>query len=81
MYPHSYLSDSELMGKIKKREITFAGNSRLRIVGKLRCWSGRKMKKKNRIFFRSYGEALAAGYRPCGHCMKEEYRQWIKANI
>jgi methylphosphotriester-DNA--protein-cysteine methyltransferase len=77
MHLHLQLSDRELLGKIRRHEITFAGNSRLRIIGKLRCWSGRKMKKENRVFFHSYEDGLAAGYRPCGHCMKTEYQQWL----
>nr|WP_317126867.1 Ada metal-binding domain-containing protein [Chryseobacterium bernardetii] len=34
------------------------------------------MKKENRVFFTDESEALQNGYRPCGHCMKESYRQW-----
>jgi len=34
------------------------------------------MKKENRVFFQSEKEAVAQGYRPCGHCMREEYKKW-----
>ncbi|MGJ1205480.1 hypothetical protein [Sphingobacterium lactis] len=26
------------------------------------------------------GEAIEAGYRPCGHCMREEYLKWKAKN-
>ena len=56
--------------------IRFAGNKVLKIYGRLNCRSGKRMKKKNRVFFQSEDEALALGFRPCGHCMKEEYKKW-----
>ncbi|WP_121197209.1 Ada metal-binding domain-containing protein [Mucilaginibacter gracilis] len=31
---------------------------------------------KNRVFFVSEAEAIDAGYRPCGHCMRNLYAQW-----
>jgi methylphosphotriester-DNA--protein-cysteine methyltransferase len=39
------------------------------------------MKMENRVFFASEKEAVDEGYRPCGHCMKEQYKLWkAKAN-
>ncbi|MGH1353165.1 MAG: Ada metal-binding domain-containing protein [Methyloligellaceae bacterium] len=35
------------------------------------------MKRESRVFFETGDEASAEGYRPCGHCMKEEYQKWI----
>jgi hypothetical protein len=56
------------------------GNSRLRIYGQLDCWSARnalgKGYEKIRVFFADEATAVAAGYRPCGHCMRAEYREW-----
>jgi methylphosphotriester-DNA--protein-cysteine methyltransferase len=60
---------------IAKGQIQFAGNKRLKIYGTLTCSSGKRMKKENRVFFRSEPEAIDAGYRPCGHCMREKYNQ------
>ncbi|MBN7813567.1 metal-binding protein [Algoriphagus sp. H41] len=57
--------------------MAFAGNSKLRIYGKLSCTSGKRMKRENRVFFRSEKEAIENGFRPCEHCMKEKYKQWI----
>ncbi|ASZ12357.1 metal-binding protein [Chitinophaga pendula] len=56
--------------------IVLAGNRRLKIYGRLDCVSGRQMKAENRVFFAGAGEAAAAGYRPCGHCMPAAYRRW-----
>ncbi|MGN6478422.1 MAG: Ada metal-binding domain-containing protein [Flavipsychrobacter sp.] len=49
---------------------------RLKIYGSLSCSSGKRMKRSNRIFFVSEAEAIENGYRPCGHCMKNEYKNW-----
>jgi hypothetical protein len=35
---------------------------------------------KNRVFFADETAALAAGYRPCGVCLKAKYQAW-KAGI
>jgi len=59
----------------RKGKLAFAGNVRLRIYGTLRCGSGKRMKKSNRVFFESATEAEDAGYRPCGHCLREEYKR------
>lgn len=56
--------------------IRLGGNKRLKIYGLLNCKSGRRMKVENRVFFASEAEAINLGYRPCGHCMPEAYRQW-----
>lgn len=34
------------------------------------------MMVEQRVFFASEQEALNYGYRPCGHCLREKYRQW-----
>jgi methylphosphotriester-DNA--protein-cysteine methyltransferase len=59
------------------------GNSRLGIYGELDCWSARaalaKGYAKIRVFFADEVTAVAAGYRPCGKCMRERYREWKAA--
>jgi methylphosphotriester-DNA--protein-cysteine methyltransferase len=77
MTKHIYISDRELLTQIRQKEIVFGGNHQLKIYGTLKCRSGRRMKKENRVFFKTAGEAIEKGYRPCGHCMKNEYRTWI----
>lgn len=76
MIPHIQLSDTELRSKIRKLEICFGGNKRLKIYGLLHCTSGKRMSRENRILFISEKEALQNGYRPCGHCMREQYQSW-----
>ncbi|MDN3692807.1 Ada metal-binding domain-containing protein [Chryseobacterium tructae] len=76
MLLHSHLSDSALRSKIRNQEIRLGGNKKLKIYGLLGCKSGKRIKKMNRIFFTDKAEALHNGYRPCGHCMREEYQQW-----
>ena len=59
---------------------TLGGNSTLRIYGRLDCWSANNALGKGyeriRAFFADEETAIAAGYRPCGHCMRDEYREW-----
>ncbi|MGL5234783.1 MAG: Ada metal-binding domain-containing protein [Empedobacter falsenii] len=76
MTQHSDISDSQLRSKIRKKEIYFGGNRKLKIYGTLSCTSGKRMKRENRVFFSSEQEARQNKYRPCGHCMKTEYKKW-----
>ncbi|WP_371538656.1 MULTISPECIES: Ada metal-binding domain-containing protein [unclassified Flavobacterium] len=55
----------------------WAGNSNLKIQGTSRFKSGKRLKKENRVFFTSEAEAIQNNFRPCGHCMKTAYKQWI----
>ena len=56
------------------------GNRRLKIYGRLDCPSARRALArgyaKRRVFFADEATAIAAGYRPCGVCMRTEYRRW-----
>lgn len=76
MIRHSEISDKDLRNKIKQGEIRFGGNRKLKIYGTLSCVSGKKMKRENRVFFITEKEALQNNYRPCGHCMKDQYQKW-----
>jgi methylphosphotriester-DNA--protein-cysteine methyltransferase len=73
---HKNISDAVLRGLIKQREIHFGGNRNLKIYGLLQCKSGKRMKRENRVFFLSAEEAIANNYRPCGNCMREQYKRW-----
>jgi methylphosphotriester-DNA--protein-cysteine methyltransferase len=33
------------------------------------------MKQENRVFFSTEKEAIKDNFRPCGHCMKVEYKK------
>ena len=62
---------------------TLGGNKRLKIYGRLDCPSANKWIKKgyyvqDRVFFLTEKDAIKAGYRPCGTCMEEKYKEWLK---
>ena len=54
-------SESEVPGN-------YAGWRPRKIFGRLDCKSGMRMKRENRVFFLSWDDAVAAGYRPCKNC-------------
>jgi hypothetical protein len=60
------------------------GNRKLKIYGRLDCPSAiRALPRgyaKRRVFFADEAAAIAAGYRPCGTCMRDAYKQW-KARV
>ena len=77
---HPITSSRKLKMLIDSGEIQFGGNIPQKIYGTLQCKSGKRLKKGNRIFFSSKEEAIAAGYRPCGNCMKADYIKWKSNN-
>jgi hypothetical protein len=60
----------------------FGGNRRRKIYGRLDCRSAVGALPTGyarvRVFFADEATAVAAGYRPCGTCMREEYRLWTQ---
>ena len=57
------------------------GHRKLKIYGRLDCPSALRYIAKgqyveHRVFFADEETAIEAGYRPCGVCMKEAYKQW-----
>jgi methylphosphotriester-DNA--protein-cysteine methyltransferase len=76
MIRHNNILKPELTKLLKSGEILFGGNKSLKIYGTLTCKSGKRMKISNRVFFAAEGEAVKFGFRPCGHCMSEEYKIW-----
>lgn len=81
MIRHEMITDQELYGLLRRGEILFGGNQQLKIYGSLHCHSGKRMKRKNRVFFKDENEALTFGYRPCGHCMKQAYMDWKNGTV
>ena len=61
------------------------GNSRLKIYGRLDCPSALRHLDKGypliRVFFADEEVAILAGYRPCGHCMREKYKIWKAGDV
>ena len=52
-----------------------------KIYGRLDCWSASRHLAnggyvEHRVFFADEPAAIAAGYRPCGHCLPERYKAW-----
>ncbi len=86
MHRHSQLGElsfgrsRHLAILIRTGQITLAGNLKLKIYGTLGCRSGKRMKLQNRVFFANETEALQNGFRPCGHCMPEQYQAWKASN-
>lgn len=76
----AFARSRKLKELIDAGKVRFGGNRRLKIYGTLSCSSGKRMKAENRVFFESQSEAINAGYRPCGHCMRAEYSAWKQAN-
>jgi methylphosphotriester-DNA--protein-cysteine methyltransferase len=76
MFSHYQISAKSLRSKIHSREVCFGGNKKLKIYGLLQCKSGKRMKRENRVFFATLQEALQHNFRPCGRCMKEQYKRW-----
>lgn len=76
----------KLIGKDGKQYLsetpgTLGGHKKLKIYGRLDCPSALKYIEKGqyvkqRVFFADEETAIAAGYRPCGVCMKEQYKKW-----
>ena len=81
MIKHVDINAGQLRSKIKQKAFCFGGNMRLKIFGTLQCRSGKRMKKQNRIFFVSQNEAIENGYRPCGHCLPEQYKIWKNGSL
>jgi hypothetical protein len=59
---------------------TLGGNRKARIYGRLDCGSAHAALSRgyaaHRVFFADEAAAVAAGYRPCGNCMRAAYRAW-----
>ena len=73
-------------GQIHESEIPgeYGGNGKLKIYGRLDCGSAlASMKRhpgeyqKHRVFFADEKTALAAGFRPCGNCLRKKYQEYM----
>ena len=76
MIEHKKNSAEQVRSLIHGNKITYAGNIPAKIYGTLTCSSGKRMKKVNRTFFVDSKEAILAGFRPCGKCLRQEYKIW-----
>ncbi|MEP6816893.1 MAG: Ada metal-binding domain-containing protein [Marmoricola sp.] len=61
----------------------YGGNRKQKVYGRLDCGSARSARKRypevflrHRVFFADEAAAIAAGFRPCGMCLREGYQRW-----
>jgi len=57
------------------------GHARTRVYGRMDCPVAlsllrRGFQPRHRVFFADESVAIAAGYRPCGACLREKYREY-----
>jgi hypothetical protein len=76
-----YLLGPDLKKHPSKTKGQLGGHYDDRIYGRLHCSTALRAIAKggyvaNRVFFADEEAAIAAGFRPCGNCMRERYRQW-----
>lgn len=65
------------------------GNRAAKIYGRLNCPAALRALRhpakevyiRNRVFFADEETAIAAGYRPCGTCMREHYKLWKEGRL
>ena len=62
----------------------YGGNGKMKIYGKLDCPSANSTIKRfpgkyeeHRVFFADEKTALAAGFRPCGNCLRDKYKEYM----
>jgi methylphosphotriester-DNA--protein-cysteine methyltransferase len=60
------------------------GHARTKVYGRLDCGVGVRNARlghtRHRVLFADEATAIAAGYRPCGACLRDKYRAWKAAN-
>ena len=76
MIRHDAIDDDDLRRLIFTGSVHYGGNRRLRIYVRLDCASGKRMKRASRVFFGDEAEAREAGFRPYGHCLRDDYARW-----
>ena len=57
------------------------GHSRTKVYGRMDCPVAlsllrRGFAPRQRVFFADEATAMAAGFRPCGACMRDRYAEW-----
>jgi hypothetical protein len=60
---------------------TLGGNARGKVYGRLDCATALYHVRnggyvQHRVFFRDAATAVAAGFRPCGSCLRAEHARW-----
>ena len=68
---------------------SLGGNGKDKIYGRMDCPSAiatlrgkyGEVYVAHRVFFKDEATAIAAGFRPCGNCMRKHYRLWKEGKI
>lgn len=76
-------------GYLSAEKGTLGGNGKAKIYGRLDCPAAlraincptKDVYIKSRVFFADEKTAFAAGYRPCGACMREHYKLWKEGKL
>ena len=60
---------------------TLGGHRENKVYGRLDCggalaWIAKGKYVQHRVFFADEATAIAAGFRPCGNCLRARYREW-----
>lgn len=81
MPPPYRLVDPEGVTILSDTPGTLGGYRPKRIYGRLDCPSALRALARggytaNRVFFADEATAIAAGYRPCGTCLRAEHAAW-----
>jgi methylated-DNA-[protein]-cysteine S-methyltransferase len=58
----------EEIHQLAARGVHYVGSGTTHVVCYPSCHQARRIQPQNRVGFRSVAQAVAAGYRPCGHC-------------
>lgn len=74
-------------GKVYESKIPgeYGGNGKMKIYGRLDCGTANATIRrfpgeyeKHRVFFADEKTALSAGYRPCGNCLRQKYKEYME---
>ena len=83
------LTDEKGQTYLSPEKGALGGNGKGKIYGRMDCPSAnatlrgkyRESYISHRVFFKDEATAIAAGFRPCGNCMKEHYKLWKAGKI
>lgn len=64
---------------------TLGGNTKAGIYGRLDCSAANRALSagyaQHRVFFANESDAIQAGFRPCGSCLRARYVEWKSRQV